>query len=269
VDSDQRLDSDLLGPVVRAFRLIRAVAEADGPLSGKEISDLLELPPSTSHRLLQLLGRIEVVERAQDGQKYVPGPELYRIAFAVMRKSDVTMKARPHLRAIVDQLNITTVLWLYLPSEQLLIASEVMRSRHSLDFNEVTFLPRGLVWGNVGRAVLAQLPQDEVDQIVAKASKSPTGLVIEPKKKLREELAKIRAQGYAYSEGHTVREALGFSAPLFDYRGMVIGCIGCTMPAMRFNRDDFDRYVDVITEQARGLSAELGYAPKSLATGDA
>jgi len=86
------LDQDLLGPVVRSFGLVETVADSVCPLSDKEISDLHDLPPSSVHRFLQLLCKIEIVERTEDGL-YTPGARLYRIAYSAIRKSDVAQEA--------------------------------------------------------------------------------------------------------------------------------------------------------------------------------
>lgn len=251
-------DGEQFGPVVRAIRLISALVRADQPLTGKEISELLDLPPSTVHRLLQLLCRIGIVERKGDGLRYHPGPEIYQIAYEVMRRQDVLARAQPYLQAIVDEFNITVAFWVYAPSVSLLTAGIVINSSHPLDFRPIAFAPRGLAWGSVGWSVLAHVPAAEVDRVVAAASLSPTGRVMPPRDELERELADIRRAGCAFSDSQTISSALGFAAAVFDYRKEVVGCLSATIPSMRYDPRDKPRYMSFIAGKARALSEDLG-----------
>lgn len=252
------MDNELLGPIVRAFRLVGQLVISNSPRTGKELSDSLDLPPSTTHRLLQILGKIGIVERIGDGQHYGPGPELFRLAFSTIRQFDMTTKSRPFLQAVVDRLDATSVFWIYSPSTRVLVPGTIISSRHQLDFMQTGFLPRGLAWGSVGRAVLAHLPAEEVNKAIQAMDRSPTGLPADSPQKIRKELQKVREQGFAYSIGHTLKDAIGFAAPIFDHEDQVIGCIGCTMPVIRYEPEKFQHYADVVMGQARAFSRELG-----------
>ena len=254
-------DNELLGPIVRAFRLVEALADSPRPLTGKEISDQQDLPPSTVHRLLQILSRIEIVERADDGQRYAPGPSLYRIAYATIRKSDLTERAQPFIQDVVNQLDITSMFWTLIRSKRLVIPTAKILSSHSLDFQETSFMPRGLAWGCVGRSVLAYLPEVIVAEVHAAAKLSPTGRRMESLRALKAGLAEIRADGYAFSSEQTIEQAVGFAAPVFDHRGEVIGCIGGTMPKLRYDPKDKVPMLETVRRGAQALSEALGCRP--------
>ncbi|MZR11670.1 helix-turn-helix domain-containing protein [Maritimibacter sp. DP07] len=259
------MKDDLLGPVVRAFRVVNAMAEAGEDLSGKQLSDQLELPPSTVHRLLQLLAKLDIVEQNPDDHKYRPGSQLLRIAFSIVRRSDVASMGDKYLRGIVDELNATCVLWMLIPEADLVVTAGVARSSHPLDFVDIAFAPRGLAWGAVGRAVLAHLPDSVVERVAQNAGPSPTGKALEPLDEFKANLAQIREQGYAFSEGHTISEAVGVAVPIFGHNGTVVACYAATLPMSRFKPAMKKKMVEVVTAGARKLSLDLGYSGTSAA----
>lgn len=260
-DTTERADDGVLGPVARAFRVVKAVAESPRAPTGKEIADTLGLPPSSVHRLLQLLVRIQIVGRAGTRQEYGPGPELQRIAFAVARNTDVGSTVRDQIQALVRELNTTAVFWHYDRSAKLLVASEVQYSTHLIDFREAAFAPRSLLWGAQGRAVLAYLPEAEIQYLIKMTSAtSPTGYKFEGEEALLRELAAIRERGYARSQGHSIADAIGFAAPVFGQGGTVVGCVGVPMPISRFRESDTPRLSRAVVQTAQTLTAQVGEA---------
>jgi len=255
---------EAVGPVARAFRMVRAIADAPRPVSLTEIADAVELAPSTAHRMLQLLARIQIVGRAGERQHYAPGPELRRIAFAVARNADVSERVREHVRALVAALNTTAAYWSYDAGARMLMASEIQYSTHLIDLREAAFAPRPLLWGAQGRAVLAFLDEAELHAHLAVAgSASPTGRRIEDIDVLRAELSVIRERGFARSQGHTIADAVGFAAPVFGSGDRVVGCIGIPMPLSRFREEDAPRLARAVIDTAAAVSAEFGASVSS------
>jgi DNA-binding IclR family transcriptional regulator len=50
------------------------------------------------------------------------------------------------------------------------------------------------------------------------------------------ELRSIRRAGYAHSDSEAYQGVAGMSAPIFDWRGVVIGSIGLVGPSTRLTR---------------------------------
>src|ERR1035441_10338250 len=72
------------GTVSRALSLLSTLADAGGPVSVKEVADKMGLPPSTAHRLLQLM-RVEGFVAALPGSRqYIVGNELYRVSARIV-----------------------------------------------------------------------------------------------------------------------------------------------------------------------------------------
>jgi DNA-binding IclR family transcriptional regulator len=256
--------AELPGPIVRAFKIVSVVSEAARPLTHREIAAAVDVPASTTHRLLRMMCSIGLteVDRSQDEHRYKPGPWLTKIAYGVIGKTDVAAAAPPFVRAVVNEINATTMLWLYFEGSRLMMPGPAVSSSHRLDFRSIGFMPRGLAWGCVGRSVLAHLSDEHLDHAIATEPVSPTGKHIGSRESLIAELATIRGRGYAVSSGHTIQDAVGFASAVFDYRGVPLGCIGCTIPTIRYEPADEARYGEVLRRQAQSLSDTLGFRPR-------
>jgi IclR family acetate operon transcriptional repressor len=252
---------EVAGPVGRALDLLRLVAESGVPLSLTQIAHGLELPTSTVHRMVGLLRGQGMLGQDPATKLYTPGEELIRIGMLVANRWDVDELARPALRALVDACDETVQLSRYLPQQQAMTIVAHVRCDQPLQF----FLPllkvQPLLWGSSGRVILAHLDDETVEKVVADAHPAPTsGQAVPPLPQIREELTRIRRQGWDRTPGEKLAGAVGYAAPVFDRTG-VIGSVSVPIPAVRFDEADHDRFVGLVTECAGRISHQLGHSP--------
>lgn len=86
----------------RVLALLAAVVDGDGELTLTELSDAVDLAPSTATRQLASLEAAGMVERGATG--YRPGPTMVRLAHRVVAESPLSKLAQP----ILDDLAVTT-----------------------------------------------------------------------------------------------------------------------------------------------------------------
>lgn len=252
-------DSEAQGAGGRVIRLLQCVAEAGRDLSLKDLADQLGLPPSTVHRLLQLLIKTEMIERAE-AQTYRPGREFVRTAALVLQNFNPGKVARPFMRRLWEEWQESCSFCVYRPANRTAMVAETIASPHPLQFVIETFDPIPLVWGSLGRAILAQLPDPEVEAAVTEAGPGPlTGRAPPAREAVREEVRLIRERGYAIYQDRESLDVAGLAAPVFGADGRVVGSLGVTMPASRFDRPDKARLVGLVMEQARLLSQAIGF----------
>lgn len=247
------------GTVTRVVRLLQCLAEADD-LSLKELSQRLGLPPSTVHRLLQLLAQHDLVARAPNGQHYRSGVEFFRLASLVLGKSDLGEVAEPLLKSIVKACNELCFLIRYLPAVKRVAVARKVDATHPLRYDIPLFEPSTLLWGATGRSVLAFLPPEERDEVLRESSVSPvTGQRLPPRKAFLRELDRIREAGYVCTRGQKMPGAVGIGAPVFSGNGHVIGSICITVPQTRFDPKSERRLAGLTVNAAARLSAALGF----------
>ena len=254
---------DASGTVTRVVRLLQSLAET-GDMSLKDLAADVELPPSTVHRLLQLLVQHDMVEQDTEARRYRPGLEFLRIGSLVASKSDIADLAEPLLRSIVETCNEVAFLVRYLPASHKVMIVRSVNSTHPLRYNIGLFEPDTMLWGATGRSVLAFLPDAEVQQALADAAVSPvTGEKLPARTKFLAELALIREAGYVCTRGQKMPGAVGIGAPVFGGDGHVLGSICITVPQSRFDPRQEGRYANLVKTHAARLSASLGHRAKA------
>lgn len=251
-------ESTSSGTVARVAMLLRVLAESRGDASLTEISERMKLPVSTTHRLLNLLLDQGFVERGPGSRVYRAGLEFLRVGGLVTSRAQVTEVAHGFMQAVVQACDETCMLSLYVPRQQASMIAKVIYGSHPLRYEAAMYQPTSLAWGATGRGILAFLPEDVIDAVLAKEDASPaTGRKIGKHAQIKAALARIREQGYAHSSGQKVTGAEGFSAPVFDSGG-VIGALCITLPQSRFKEAMQPRFARILMDQAARLSNTLG-----------
>jgi DNA-binding IclR family transcriptional regulator len=142
--------------------------------------------------------------------------------------------------------------------------AKVIYGSHPLRYEAAMYQPTSLVWGATGRGILAFLPEEVIDTVLAKEDPSPaSGRKMGKPSQIKSDLAQIRAQGYAHSRGQKVVGAEGFSAPVFDANG-VIGALCITLPQSRFKDSMQPRFARTLMDQAARFSNTLGHRSGAL-----
>lgn len=234
------------GAADRIAYLIKLVASGPPHFSLSDMAERAKLPQSSVHRLLQSLVRSGLVERG-GGQTYRIGRELNRLASQLVLRFDLVSTARPWLKQLVQDWNETAVLCAYSPVEQIALIADVELTTHPLRFAVDRGVEISLPWGSLGRAVLAFLPEGEIETIIRRSTIGPlTGRPPLPRGELERELAAVRANRFSRYYDPAI-DIAGIAAPIFRSDGAILGCIGVTMPSKRYQLHlEDDLVVDVV-----------------------
>jgi DNA-binding IclR family transcriptional regulator len=257
------------GTVERTIALLRHLASRDDDFGVSDTAAELGLPPSTIHRLLELLAGEGMVERNGTTHRYHIGIELFRLSAMVQARFPIRRLALPVMRRVVELCDETCILCLFLPASAQMIFAERVDSTKLLRYQIELNVPLPVAWGASGRSFLPFLPPGEIERALAASGASPvTGETLPPRQEFERELARIRARGYAISRGEKIGGAVGIAAPIFDTSKWAIGALGVTIPEIRFRRVDEPRLARLLLQEAAELSHALGY-PKDVAVSKA
>jgi DNA-binding IclR family transcriptional regulator len=254
------MPAESTGTVARVVRLLQVLAESGDDVSIKEISARLHLPPSTVHRLLNLLADDGIVERSAARHVYRPGLELIRIASLIASKTRITDLALPVMRSVVEACDEVCMLVLYLPAARRVMVASFVDSSNPLRYQVERFVPHSLAWGATGRSTLAFLPPDVIEQVIAENEASPaSGAPLPPRGELLAELAATRARGYVLTQGHKIGGAVGLGAPIFNADGSVLGSLCITIPKVRFTPSSEQALAALLLKHVAALNTTLGH----------
>ena len=245
------------GSGVRTLALLNLVA-VSGTLTLSQLAATSRLPISSVHRLLQPLLQSGMVERT-DGQAYCAGSELLRLASLVVRNMDVGRLARPILRRLWEEWEETCSLCLYKPATQTAIVMETIQTPHPLRFVIEPFAELSLIWGSLGRAILAHLPPMEMAAAMERPGLGPlSGLPQASAGEMADVIARAQAQGYVHYHNETM-DAAGVAAPVRRGDGRILGSLGITAPARRLLPELVPAMAEAVIVAADELSELLGW----------
>jgi len=247
------------GIIPKAMRVIRLMVDnvvTDWPV--REISSNLGIPRSTVHRICQALSEEGILEIDLKTKRYHWGPELVYIAQAVYQGNEVRRLAMPVLRKIVAECNETAHLSLYEITKQKLIYTDELPCSQLIRFNTPIGMSLPLHPGASGKAIMAFLPEKEINQIVSSGLEAVTSRTVTSPKRLREELKEVRLKGYAKTEGERTPEAVGIACPIFDSKARVIASLVVSIPSYRFRPELEHTIFQLVHDGSKHISRLLG-----------
>ncbi|MEU3350932.1 IclR family transcriptional regulator [Streptomyces sp. NPDC037389] len=242
----------------RAFDLLERMADAGGEVGLSELSTSSGLPLPTIHRLMRTLVACGYV-RQQPNRRYALGPRLIRLGESSSRLLGTW--ARPHLARLVDETGETANMAL-LDGDEVVYVAQVP-SRHSMRmFTEVgrRVLPHST---GVGKALLAQAPDDEVRALLARTGMpAATEKTITSPEDFLKELARVRESGFAMDDNEQEIGVRCLAVQVPD--SPTSAAISISGPAGRVTEAATERIVPLLREVAAELSATLAGATASV-----
>lgn len=217
--------------VERAFEVLEVMAGSDGGLSLTEISVATGRPAPSIHRLVRTLTLLGYV-RQEASRRYALAPGLIRLGNGAAKQFGTW--AVPMLTELVDSIGESANMAILEGSGALYVAH--VAGRHSMRmFTEVgRRVP--LHSTGVGKALLAQLPDDEVERLLKSAGMPAiTDHTITDPAGLLQELGAARVRGHAIDDGE---QEIGVSCVAVPVPGAATPtAISFSAPAPRMTPD--------------------------------
>lgn len=250
-----------VGILAKAGALLLFFAEHGGRCSMREIASELSMPRSTVHRLCLQLVAEGYLSHDGESETFTWGPTMITVSRAVGRSVNSDQLIQTLLESLVDETNETAGLTsLDREGRNVVVTRQVEASQTVLYKAEIS-KPGPLHAGAAGKSVLAFLPFDEQDAILAHALDAITEATVVEPEALRRDLERIRAEGVAVSFGERVHGAVGHASPVFNESGRVVGSLCVTVPEYRHSADLEKLIRQRLTHYSRAVSDILGLPP--------
>ena len=237
--------------VDRAFELLGAIAVR--PLLLTEAAAEVDLPVSTVSRLLGTLVDIGAVARDDDG-RFGVGERIAELAGGVDPTTTLTTAAQPHLIWLAETIGESAGLSVPSGGEVLYLSHIDVES--DVQIREWTGTAAPMHTVSAGLALLAYLPADEVEHVLAEPLPYSTEVTVVDPGLIRERLEATRALGYVWTGEEYVEGIASVASPVFE-RGQLVGAVHVHGPAYRFPAD---ADASAIGEQVRDGAAAFSDA---------
>lgn len=240
--------------VERVFELLELITDAGGEVTLSELSSSTDLPLPTIHRLLRTLV-MKGYARQLPNRRYTLGPRLIRLGEGANKQLGAL--ARPQLKMLVDRLGETSNMAV-LDSDMVVYIAQVPSSHSMRMFTEVGRRAHTHDTG-VGKAILAQLDNDVVRNIVTRAGMpTPTEKSIASVDQLLAELDQIRERGYSIDEQEQELGVRCFAMAVPN--APTPTAISVSGPISRVDESFADKAVPLLRSAAQAISDDLNLA---------
>jgi IclR family transcriptional regulator, acetate operon repressor len=215
----------------RVISVLLAFSRASAALGVSDISRQTGLSKAVVHRILQELAASGMVVQSDATRRYSLGSAAFALANAAGQQSTLRAAGMPVVARLMEQTDETVTLSarsgyrrIYLGQVE---SSQMIRISIQVGLN----LP--LTVGASGHAMLAFLPEPEIDDILSHPVPALNERTETRPKVIRARLAEVRRHGFASTHGERVAEAISFAAPIFDGMHEVAGAISIGALASR------------------------------------
>jgi IclR family KDG regulon transcriptional repressor len=244
----------------RAFAIIDLLAEQDSSISLTNIAHKLELSKTTVLRLLSELEHHRYVERNGSDGSYHLGSKLFELGTKAVSRLDLLERARPYLQRLVGETGETSHIAILRDGQVTSLAN--CESPRTLRTPATVGGRSPVHCTSVGKAILAFRPDAEVEEVIrARGLKRCTKKTITTRAIFKQELARVREQGYAVDNQEFEEGLRCVAAPIWDYSGGVVAALSVTGPASRVIEKRVPEIARIVMSAGEDLSVALGFRP--------
>jgi IclR family transcriptional regulator, KDG regulon repressor len=251
--------------VDRALVILEYLGTQTKEVGVRELGQAIGLSKSSVHRILQTLRARGFVRWNPDNARYSLGMRAFEVGCGILRSMEAHSAAKPFLEQLVGQLGETAFLGVIDDAE--LVYIDKIDGRRSVRMYADIGSRRPLHSTAIGKALLAHLDRADIDRIIAARplTRYTKNTIVDPEA-LRQELDKIRRQGYSEDNEETEEGLYCVGAPLFNYSGRPVASISVAVPKIGQQNVQKDRIIKAVVASAGEISAKLGFTGRGKAT---
>lgn len=249
-----------MGALSQGFRIIDAIVAAgsDG-LPFARIVEETGLPKTSVHRLLRELVELSALSFEPIGRRYRGGLRLARVGANLVADYDLRKTVHPHLLALHEETGHVTTLGILGDASGIYI-DKIEPRDFGIRLHSEIGKAFPLHCTGMGKVLLASATPALRRRLTNRRLDAYTDNTITDGRRLRGELGRVAANGYALDREEITRGLMCVAAPVLDALGKTVGAISCTFPKYRFDEHGIDLEIDAVRRHARAASGLLGAA---------
>jgi IclR family transcriptional regulator, pca regulon regulatory protein len=252
---DALADPNFMTSLARGLAVIRAFSDQRRSLTIAQLSHRTGIPRAAVRRCLYTLKQLGYADT--DGNTFSLKPKVLTLGYSYLSSTPLTVSALPFLNNVSRALNESCSLAVLDENEVLYVARSATSRIMSVSLNTGSRLPAYCT--SLGRAILAHLPPEQLDQYFAKVTlKAFTDRTIVSERRLREMLDEVRDKGFALVEEELEVGLRSIAVPVRGASGSVVAALNVGAQAARVSaRQMKSEFLPVLLRGAQEMSVLL------------
>jgi IclR family acetate operon transcriptional repressor len=230
---------------------------ADGGMGLSELSALIGMPKSSTHRYMATLQSVGLAERT-GVDRFRLGTRVIELAGSFLAKSDLRTESHATLHELADMTGET--IHLAVPSGTDVVYIAKIESKHTLGMSSHIGARLPMYSTSLGKAILAFSAPELLEAVLAEHPQARTPHTITSPKALREELITVRLQGFALDNEENEAGICCVGAPIIDYTGNAIAAISISGPRERMTHERAIQLGPLLWESTQRVSRRQGFS---------
>jgi IclR family pca regulon transcriptional regulator len=245
---------DFIEALARGLDVIRAFEPNRPTMTLSEIAAAARLPRPTARRMLLTLEELGYVRTTPGG--FALTPRVLELGMAYIGSTGIWDIARPHMERLVGRTGESSSLAQLDGSDIIYVARVAVPKIITLAVTIGTRFPA--LQTSLGKVLLAELPPDELERVLAQPSRSGITPLWQPDKAERDRvLQEVRTRGWALTDEHLARGIRSIAAPVRDGSGHVAAALNVAVHAAETSIKTLTgQYLPLLLQTAAAISAD-------------
>lgn len=220
-----------------------------------ELAELSGMLKSSVHNIVTTFEKCGFLEKNTNNSKYRLGIKLMQLNNTLYMSNDLRKIVRPYLESISEFSNESVYFGIL--TEHEVIYLDTVYPKGTLAGRSIIGVRAPLYCTGIGKAILAYLPDEEIEQVISKGLVPFTQNTIIDRDKLLDEMMQIRKRGYSIDNMEHEYGIKCVAVPVRNIREKVVAAISISGPSLRFTDDKILEYSNFILNISRELKSRI------------
>src|SRR5579885_1108120 len=245
---------DFIEALARGLDVIRAFEPNRPIMTLSEVAAATGLARPTARRMLLTLEKLGYVRNTQNG--FALTPRVLDLGMAYIGSASIWEIARPHMERLVGYTHESSSLAQLDGSDIVYVARVAVPKIITLAVTIGTRFPA--LQTSLGKVLLAELPPDELERILAIPSRSGITPLWQPTVEERDRvLCEVRTRGWALTDEHLAHGIRSIATPVRDGSNQVVAALNVSVHAAETSIKTLTgEYLPLLLQTAAAISGD-------------
>ncbi len=236
----------------RAIKLLDYFTPENPEKGISELSEISGMYKSSVHNIVTTFVKCGILQKNVQNNKYRLGLKILQLNHNLCVSDDFRNIMQPYMVRVSNYANESVYLAVTSGNEVLYL--DAIYPKGTTSGRSIVGVKAPMYCTGVGKAILAYLPENVLDQVVAAGFEKYTENTITDIVTLKNELAEIRQKGYAIDNMEHEYGIKCVAAPIKNIRGEIVGSFSISGPSLRFTDQRISEYANLLVSISHDLS---------------